>query len=87
MNELIDFILKERTDAADWKDDSGQFVSLAREAIKGVVERALEMDDGCLGCGEYPIAGFYTSDQPVAKNNYGPGLYCQECVANSLRGS
>jgi hypothetical protein len=32
IRDLIEFCLKERTDAADWKDDSGKFISLAKRA-------------------------------------------------------
>jgi len=31
LRRLRDFVLKERTDAADWVDDCGEFVKLAKE--------------------------------------------------------
>lgn len=82
MNELLDFLLKERLDAADWKDDSGAIVEFAKKARDEYVEKAKELGDPCFGCGEYPIYGFCTSEEDCAKNNYGPGLYCQECMNN-----
>lgn len=71
MNELLDFLLK---------DHSGAVVEFAEKARDEYVERAKELNDPCLGCGNYPIVGFFLSDTDVARNNYGPGLYCQECV-------
>jgi hypothetical protein len=82
MNEiqaLIDFCLKKREDAADWKDDSGQFISLANRAKDGLTEVYEDLGTGCLNCG-VPSVKFYGSDTLTANNNYGAGPYCESCM-------